>query len=547
MSLGREAGLAVKASFNPADVTSATNGMIVVTNSFYVTDVVTVDIDESCWWGLTNAVKLPVLTVPSTESIHTDMFVVNKDNKTAAWGTRFTVETNDIAQTLTLVAIVAPVVTNIVFNADGIGLNGPEVWSDGKVPHGDAHYRLVKIGKDRNDCITPKDLDATFFFPGKSFTIGNGCLFNQFYGKVVFEELRLDHGAIYIAGSDLRMGELAGRVVLPSGAGDHASICAYNKTIFNVSADIVGRSRLVIDGRHNSTGTRTATTSLTGDNSRFFGSITVGLNRDPMAVENDHFQKLKVSDPSKLGMPLDSFSPTALVLKRLARLVADGDVEFSDTTRGIYIGEDGSNIGMQAVATKGTGSEAQMYADEGNTLSIKTQLTLNGRLHKYGAGTLALGGPLKFGPAASITGDPLPCSNYLAVAEGWIKPLAADSFNGMDISFAAGTGIRFDIDPADESLKAYGLRNIKSEVPFSAADGTFKVAFDVPKDFVPTGSVTVNLLTVSSDKVDAVRNMFKIENPRILNYKTFLNVIPNGDVATISATFKPVGLVFTVR
>ena len=64
----------------------------------------------------------------------------------------------------------------------------------------------------------------------------------------------------------------------------------------------------------------------------------------------------------------------------------------SPSTRGIFIGYDGNNYGGPgAASTGGTDSEGQFSVGEGDTLTILSQLTLNGRLHKYGAGTLALG------------------------------------------------------------------------------------------------------------------------------------------------------------
>ncbi len=45
----------------------------------------------------------------------------------------------------------------------------------------------------------------------------------------------------------------------------------------------------------------------------------------------------------------------------------------------------------RATNSDGTDSEGQFGVNEGDTLTILTQLTMNGRLHKYGAGTLALG------------------------------------------------------------------------------------------------------------------------------------------------------------
>ena len=300
-----------------------------------------------------------------------------------------------------------------------------------------------------------------------------------------------------------------------------------------------------MDGRHNSTSSRRGYTRLTGDNSRFFGSITVGLNRDPMTIADSKYQWLYVSDPAKLGSPRKTFSAKALVLKRLGRLAAEGSVTFSDTTRGIYIGDDGNNYGGPGSPnTAGTDSEGQMYVTEGNTLTLLTQLTMNGRLHKYGAGTLALGGPLKFGNEESD--EPLANSNLLAVAQGYVKPLAADSFNGLEMTFAAGTGIKLDINPQDTDLRAYGLRNTKAATSFTANGGTIPVSFDVPADFASSSQpFTLGIVTVPTAIAGDVRNLLAVERPR--GFRMEIDTAQDGDDTTIRATLSRSGFCVIVQ
>jgi hypothetical protein len=307
----------------------------------------------------------------------------------------------------------------------------------------------------------------------------------------------------------------------------------------------VGKGRIIMDGSHANTSSRRAYTKLTGDNSRFLGTITVSLNRNPETIAAAKFQDLQVADPSKLGAPLPVFNARALVLKRLGRLAATSSVTFSDLTRGIFIGKDGDNESW-ATNSDGTDSEGQFGVNEGDTLTILTQLTMNGRLHKYGAGTLALGGPLKFGTAESD--EPLANSNLLAVAQGFVKPLAADSFNGLEMTFAAGTGIKLDIDPQDADLRAYGLRNTKAATPFVApAGGTIPVTFDVPEGFVPNLPFTLGVVTVPTSIATTVRDMLSITKPAMTNCKLFIDLLPDGGETTITATFKTVGAMMVIR
>ena len=523
--------LSVSARLNEDMNAVAANSKIVVTNSFSASGAVSVSVDLSS--GVTNRVDVPLLVVPRGAALSTEQFF----NEAAS----FTIVTNDVAETLTLVAHISPVVSQTETDnnhSTGIRAGGPSSltnathWSDGKVPHAEAHYVVPTALRLR----TPLEKDIDYEFPGESLTLRGTTQLGIFNKSAYFKELRLAANSFVMLGNGVNNGMIKGHIRLLD---DSACwICAYNTAHLNIAADIVGKGRIIMDGSHANTSGRRAYTKLTGDNSRFLGTITVSLNRNPETIASAKFQDLQVNDPSKLGAPLPVFNARALVLKRLGRLAATSSVTFSDMTRGIFIGRDGDNESW-GTNSSAADSDGQFGVDEGDTLTILTQLTLNGRLHKYGAGTLALGGPLKFG----ITGsdEPLANSNLFAVAQGFVKPLAADSFNGMEMTFAAGTGIKLDINPADADLRAYGLRNTKVETPFVAAAGAIPVTFDVPNGFEITSPVTLGVVTVPTDNVETVLGMLSISKPSLKNCKMIVDLVPNGDQTTIVATFKRIG------
>ena len=532
LALGAGAKIAVSATMDGAGTTLLTNSFIVVTNALVSMGKATVSVAGITPSNLDGIVRVPVLEVPAEADIYPDMFTMN--------AARFEVVTNDATGAKTLVAVVAPVVTQTASSSTIPSAD----WSDGQPPHSGAHYQVNAVNNADTTLYTANDANLDYEFPGESLYLASGKSVLRTRCKSTFlKELRLYPGA-YVLQLGCS-GTLRGRIVMPDSP-NYASIGVYNSLTLTNAADIVGTGRLVMDGYHNSTSSRKGFNVLAGDNSRFFGTITVGLHRDPLTIADDKYQRLYVSDPSKLGAPLPAFNAKALVLKRLGRLVADGSVTLADATRGVFIGTDGGPGSGGETATKGTASEGQVYAGSGKTLTILTQLTMNGRLHKYGAGTLALGGPLKFGNAASD--EPLASSNLLAVAQGYVKPLAADSFNGLEMTFAAGTGIKLDIDPQDADLRAYGLRNTKAVTPFTAVGGTIPVSFDVPDGFSTQSEFSVGIVTVPAESVESVRGMLSVARPKI-GCSMSIDVVPHGDdaTATIAATFKRVGLLIIFK
>ena len=532
-------------SFN-AD--ALTNMVLTVTNALNVGGLVTVRM--AAVFASTAAQVRPLLRVPAGVDLPASLFHVELSDAESFARTHLAVVNDAEAGQKVLVAVIdeaKPVVTQIITDANvrDTGANGvpyassmtnDAAWSDGHVPRAGRHYVVQKIGSTATLLRTETIPELDWTFPGESLTIDSGCWLGQFHKSVTFSDFIMLNGSVFQLGVGVGKGAIKGRMDLPSGL---VRILTYNGATLTVEADMHGTARIVMDGTHASSSGRSANTEFTGDNSDFFGTMTVSLHLDPVYVNKSgraatNSQTLLVADAATLGAPLPQFDATALVLKRNSTLRAKGSVTFSDATRGIYVGEDGTGQVTYQTATSPLNSYARFHVDAGETMALRTQLTLNGQLHKKGAGTLALGGTLRFGPAATVGDEPVAGANLLCVDDGFVKPLAADAFNGMEMTFAAGTGIRLDIDPADADLRGHGLRNVKAATPFAAAaDGTIPVTFDVPAGFDGGGRFTVAVATAPAEAVA----LLSVVDPHVPGYRMETAVETADGVATLRATF----------
>lgn len=536
-----------------ADIEKASCGRIVVTNLLPIASPVLLDIDESCFENLPQTVYLPVLSAPVSAGLRAEDFKINPDKAAAVARTRLMCvrEPGKMLDTLHM-ALFPEFVRQTVSDANvrDIGtysssFDVADHWEGNRKPDEGAGrmYLVSKIDNRTTMLRTPVDKERDYEFPGAGLIIDKDCQFGLFYKSIDVDDLWLMDNAFFMLGNGVAYGTIKGRLIIPSG---RATVGVYNKATLEIASDMIGSGRLVFDGSHGNTSSRRGTIKLTGDNSRFTGTMTVGLNREPQEITSNNSQILSISAASQLGAPLAEFDPTALVLKRLARLYCAGSVTFDDTTRGVYIGEDGSRIGANASDSFMTGADGAISVEEGHTVKILSQITLNGRLHKIGKGTLALGGDLKFGRADAIQDTPIADSNNCEVAEGYVKPLSADSFNGMRMTFAEGAGIRIDVNPENEDLRRYGLRNAKTSEPFASPVGKIQVTFDVPDGFVPVPPFAVAVATVQKGVADSAFAMLSIAKPEV---GCFMDVIVSeeGDTATLKAEFRKIGFILSVR
>ena len=169
-------------------------------------------------------------------------------------------------------------------------------------------------------------------------------------------------------------------------------------------------------------------------------------------------------------------------LTKNAAIWARDNVDVSDANRGFDI------VGL-----------ARFIVDAEKELSVAGQITMRGTLRKFGDGTLALGGPVTYVTTGLTT--PLAGTNVLDVMEGAIKPTSTNSFDGMAISFKAGTALKLDWPAKDVAVGTYGLYDVKWNPPFDLTDngGMLDVAFDVADGYEPpSGVFSMPICTVSA-------------------------------------------------
>lgn len=183
----------------------------------------------------------------------------------------------------------------------------------------------------------------------------------------------------------------------------------------------------------------------------------------------------------------------------MPRLITTNKVEFTDRTRGLFLS------GIAQLETPAAG----------DSLTLLQPVTVNGCVYKQGAGTLAMGGELKFLDAEGALADLPPddaINRTLYVQGGVLKPLSADAFNGLDLVFSnsvtgVDVAIELDMDTDDASLKTYGLRNDRTSSPLalSLAGGMTKVPVRLVSGAIGAKeALSMGVMTVKSEIADDV-------------------------------------------
>ena len=253
------------------------------------------------------------------------------------------------------------------------------------------------------------------------------------------------------------------------------------------------------------------------------------------------------ADPLCFGGPLPAFAYDALTITKMSRLITTNEVTFSDMTRGWLLS------GIAQLETTA----------EGDSLTLLQPVTVNGCVYKQGAGTLAMGGTMKFLDAEGALTDTPPddaSKRTLFVQGGAIKPLSADSFNGLDIVFSnsvnvAGVNVTdvaldIDLDAEDADLRAYGLRNTKSPSPLalSLAGGATKVPVRLLADAADiSGTYTVGVMTVKSTVADETFAKLDILKPEGFKVERRVTVDAEAGTSTLVVTIKQHGFKVILR
>ena len=297
-----------------------------------------------------------------------------------------------------------------------------------------------------------------------------------------------------------------------------------------IDAELSGPANLTLTGTKDAGASTSASAIfvLNGVNSNFTGRLTVANEQDDSAANTT----LRVSDVRSLGGARSSFAYNALTLLNYSKLRVDADLNFAEPTRGFYA----------------SGTNTVTIPNAAHTFAFASQATLNGTLVKEGAGTLALGGMLKFSSSQSDT--PVADMNVLQVAAGRIRPASKGGADGLTIAFASGTGIVLaPLSETNADVVRYGLYNVKWAVPFdlTATDGKLDVALDLPADSdeIPA-SFSFGVCTVQSDAAGAL--IGNINLPSLGSRVLSIDPISNGDnTVTFKAVYAKRGFVVTFK
>ena len=374
------------------------------------------------------------------------------------------------------------------------------------------------------EIVTP---GVEYEFPGKSLVLcGRDLLFAC--RKLTVNDFHVMNAAELRFWSQNSI-DLYGKITLsnPASGGTALELLQSKGYKAEVHSDISGSGNIKIIGALKNGNERpsSGTVILSGVNTAFTGRILLANECGSVGTNIT----LRVSDIRALGGPMSAFAYNAYSFQEWSRFQADANLAIVDPTRGVYF----------------EGNAYVKIPNASHTLTLATQTTMAGTLVKEGAGTLALGGVLKF--TKNQNDEPLEGTNILRVAEGCIKPASKSGADGLAIAFAAGTALALSpLAETDADVAQFGLYNEKWTEPFDLtdSDGKLEVKLDLPED-LPI-SFSFGVCTVSASAAESLRG--KIELPKVSRYSCSISEssIENGTV-TFTATYTRPAFTISIR
>ena len=406
-------------------------------------------------------------------------------------------------------------------------------WSNGETPSDGTNY-VVKMRDGKKMYLRTPTSNKDHKFPGKSLTVGtNGFLrIFQLNKKLTVSDLRLTGGSQVDVGQST-YSTLAGNISIVSGI---ARFGVIDKNSLSFEAVFSGGGDIWFSGVDSGSSVPYGEFRFLKDSPDFKGRIRVEYCRSDPTYKTKR-QNIVAGSELQLGGRMDAFDAKALTLRKYGRLTTRNSFALTrDYNRGVFVdGEYGGVINV---------------ANESHELEFTTQLTLNGTLYKEGAGTLVMGGNVKFGADASDT--PVEGANLFVVTNGTVKVTAADAMNGLAATFAAGTSLVLEVDPDNAELIEHGIKNIKTDNPFSVnGGGKLPISLYAP-DEVKTAMkgrpMTIGLFTVTA-KADETFRALMPETLRSPFKSTKSSIVRSEKDGTVvySLNIVPVGFHMIVR
>lgn len=371
-------------------------------------------------------------------------------------------------------------------------------WSDGKLPHGGAHYY-----SDMNYLRFPYATTTDYEFPGLSLTIAKTRCLTEIYKSFTVADLYLmDTSWLYLWGT-MTKSTLNGRLhISPDNDSGSVEFRFLHNRNLTIESEMDGAGTLRLYG-YSGSAVPYGTAELTALNTNFLGKIDVYLAKGTHSTAgafptlDKMFMTLYATNQYNLGGALDSFTFDALQIRNMSRLFTKGSFTIgSALNRGIYIDWVG-----------------RLYVDTGHTLGFETDITYNGLLRKEGPGLLALGGTPRFGTSGDAAAAPEAHSNLLEVVAGSFKPLSATCLDGVDATFDAGTSLVYDLVPADPTLAEKGVTQSKAGSSISFADASIPVSFDTGGAPFAGEAYSVGLFTGTAAQCAALKEKFSFASP----------------------------------
>jgi hypothetical protein len=322
--------------------------------------------------------------------------------------------------------------------------------------------------------------------------------------------------------------------------------------LFTLDGEIVGGGNITLRGLSGgSSGTPTGFGLLSRQNTNFAGRVTLtipeggsGDRYTPQfsGTSNKKYFTMFVNDGRNLGGAMEPANPkgiTIMNMSRLAVMAGTDEVIFDEPTRGIFIDWVG-----------------RFYPTNGQTITVKSPLAVHGTMYKEGNGVLALGSAVKFGADGTLdaweSGEDA-TNHAFEVLGGDVRILHADAMNGLNVTVSnSASAFRLAACPADPDLKAYGIRNVKTDAPFAVEGEGVKlnIRLEAPET-IPHAQDTFGLLTVPIAQTNAVAQMLSVYRPETgfdgFGVKVSLEENGDGETATFKATVHTRGVMVHIR